>query len=196
MAKTYKYFAIALDKLPEPAPYEAVWYASWSSVRPALGPQTHVTGASASPLPFVIGATTGALPAQATLIGKGARSGCPAPPPLPCPETTCADYFASIQRWLSSGTGTQPCSYFSIPFAAVPSQPPYVTWYAAWSPLRPAVEPGWLPPLVICATAGEVPATGQFIMPLAKDPPPPPPVLASPDMTLASFVTPLGDRGA
>lgn len=199
MSNKYNYFAIPSDKIPQPPPYQAVWYASWSPVRPIMGTNSQVGNAAQPQPPLVIGATMGDLPAKATLIGKGRRnrSAAPPPPPFPLPETaTTAGYFSSVQRWLTSGTDSQVCSYFSIPFADVPLQPPYVAWYATWSISRPVVEEGGLPSLVIGAISGAVPEGGTFIIALDKDPPPPPPPLSALDMDLASYDLLLTDLDA
>lgn len=193
---TFNYFVIPSNKIqqpPQPPPY--VWYAGWSVRRPTQGTKTQVGGTNQLPPPFVIGATTGALPDQATLIGKGPRSQFPAPPPFATPDVT-PDYFASFQRWLDNGTDAQVCSYFSIPFAAVPAQPSYTTWFAIWSPSLPAVAPGWLAPMAIVADPGPVPDGGKFIVAMDKVPPPPPPVLAAPDTSLDTYKAWLLDRSA
>lgn len=191
----YNYFAIPIDKIVQPPPY--LWYAGWSSVKPTQGANTQVGNANQLPPPFVIGATTGALPGKATLIGTGPRSQYPTPPPFPFPVgTTAAGYFSSVQRWLTSGTDAQVCSYFSIPFADVPAQPTYTTWFATWSLVRPVLQPGWLAPLAIGATTDAVPEGGAFIVALDKDPLPPPPVLPAPDTSLANYAAWLTDRAA
>lgn len=196
MSKTYNYFAIPFDQVPPSPPY-TVWYTGWSPIRPTVGTSSQVSGSGQLPPPFVVGITSGDLPANATLIGTGHRSQCPAPPPFPSPEfTTASDYLASVRHWVESGTDPQTCSYFSIPFAEVPEQPPYLAWFATWSSWRPVVDPGVPAPLAIGATDGTVPPGAKFIIPLLKDPPPPPPVLPAPDTSLASYAAWLSDRGA
>lgn len=193
---TFNYFVIPSNKIQKPQqPPPFVWYAGWSVRRPILGTNTQVAGAKPLPPPFVIGATTGALPDQATLIGRGPRSKFPAPPPFATPDAKPA-YLAAFQRWLDSGTDAQACSYFSIPFAAVPPQPSYTTWFATWSPSLPAIASEWLAPMAIVADPGPVPDGGQFIVNLDKVPPPPPPVLAAPDTTLTDYAQWLIDRSA
>jgi hypothetical protein len=191
MSKTYTYFAIPFDKIPQPTPY-TVWFASWSLVKPQLGSNTQLIGADTPPPPFVIGMTSGNLPQGATLIGKGLKDS--SPPPLPSPVSTSAtDYLASVRRWIESGNGTQTCSYFSIPFALVPTQPPYTAWFATWSQVRPPADS--FAPFSIGITDGPLPDGATLITRIGKDPPPPPPFLASPATSLASFSAWLMARG-
>lgn len=196
MSKAYNYFAIPFEKVPPSPPY-AVWFASWSSVKPTLGTTTQAGGTAQLPPPFVVGATLGDLPDHAVLLGTGARSQCPPPPPLPSPATTTAgDYYSSVKRWIEAGTDPQMCSYFSIPFAHVPSRPPYLAWFATWSSSRPIVEPGMLPPFTIAAIEGTGPEGATYVARMAKDPPAPPPVLSAPETSLATYATWLFDRGS
>jgi hypothetical protein len=67
--------------------------------------------------------------------------------------------------------------YFNIPFepALNDQAPPYTVWYATWSTQPPVLEPGMLPPLVLCATADEPPEGAIALGTGSKDPPPPPP---------------------
>jgi hypothetical protein len=195
MSKTYTYFAIPFDKIPkppQPTPY-TVWFASWSLVKPQLGSNTRLTGGDTPPPPFVIGMTSEKLAQGAMLIGKGPKNA--SPPPLPSPTITSAtDYLASVRRWLESGKGPQTCSYFSIPFALVPTQPAYTVWFATWSLVRPVADT--FAPFSIGATDGALPDGATLIARIGKDPPPPPPATPSPDTSLASYSAWLMGRGA
>jgi hypothetical protein len=75
--------------------------------------------------------------------------------------------------------------YFNIPFDLVPKDqvPPYTVWFATWSTKPPILEPGMAPPLVIGATANELPAGAVALGTGSKDPPPPPPSLATADVS-------------
>jgi len=149
------------------------------------------------PPPFVVGITTGDLPQGAKLVGSGARSGFPPPPPFPSPILSSAsDYWESVHRWAATGSGPQACNYFSIPFAQVPDPAPYPVWFATWSPVRPQLEEGTLPPFAIGVTEGEPPAAGTPFLAVGKDPPPPPPALPAPDTSLMSLTALLDDREA
>ena len=69
---------------------------------------------------------------------------------------------------------SQSYQYFVIPFENVPDAPEYTVWFAAWSRVRPIVEPGMNPPFVVGATRGTLPAGAVLLGDSDKDPIPPP----------------------
>lgn len=75
--------------------------------------------------------------------------------------------------------------YFTIPFDSVPKDqsPPYTVWFANWSTTPPTLEPGMAAPLVIGATATDLPTGAVALGTSSKDPPPPPPSLATSDLS-------------
>ena len=89
--------------------------------------------------------------------------------------------------------------YFMIPFASVPSSPPYSVWFASlsssnatWSKERPTTTADTSTTWAVGLTTNEPPDGATFLGTSTKDPPPPPLALASPAPSLAAYQTQFG----
>jgi hypothetical protein len=92
MSQSTKYFAIPFDNVPKDPTY-TVWFATWSTERPAVEPGTYP--------PWVVGVTEDdVLPAGATLLGTCSKD--PPPPPPPAAPVSMADYQTSVSNWLET----------------------------------------------------------------------------------------------
>ena len=96
MPSIYKYFIIPFENVPANPTYP-VWYASWTKERPIVAPGVHP--------PLVVGATTEALPAGATLLGSGSKDPPPPPPPPPPLAIIPSEYQTTITTWLEIDRG-------------------------------------------------------------------------------------------
>src|SRR5262245_13577478 len=89
---SYRYFSIPFENVPE-SPTYTVWFATWTTARPALEPGI---------TPLVVGATfEDKLPANAVELGVGSKDPLPPPPPPPpALKLDLEDYQKSIDAWL------------------------------------------------------------------------------------------------
>ena len=176
----YTFFTIPFGSVPQNPPYRA-WFADWTDLRPEL--KTN------EPRPFVVGATRDGVPQGATVLATGFRDELDRPPLPPSPSVNLSDYQECVKRWLRTSAGTQPCTYFMIPYAYVQVPCPYTAWFATWSETRPEVGPDMLPPLVIGLTTTALPSEATELASGGggKDPPPPPPAAPGPAADLSEY---------
>ena len=93
----YKYFTIPFESVPAKPTY-TVWFATWSTERPAVGP-------GMAP-PMVVGVTCeaeAALPPGATVLATGSKD--PPPPPPPLAALHLADYQELVEQSLMGDRG-------------------------------------------------------------------------------------------
>ena len=176
----YTFFTIPFNSVPQNPPYQT-WFADWTDQRPEL--KTN------EPRPFVVGATRNGVPQGATVLATGFKNSLDKPPLPPSPSANFSDYQECVKRWLCASEGTQPCTYFAIPYTYVQVPYSYTAWFATWSETRPDVGPDMLPPLVIGLTMSSLPneATGLATGGGGKDPPPPPPAAPGPAVDLSDY---------
>jgi hypothetical protein len=83
------------------------------------------------------------------------------------------------------------CKYFKIPFDKVPANPTFKVWYATWSEVRPEIDRGLPPPLVVgFIEDGTLPpgATKLASSSASKTPPTPPPPFSGSEAEYAAAV--------
>ena len=99
MSQSYRYFLIPFTSVPQDPPY-TVWYATWSTERPAIAPDTTI-------VPWAIGVIADAeLPNGAESMGDLTKDP-PPPPPLMISPTNAilSDYMKAFTQSLAAKGG-------------------------------------------------------------------------------------------